>query len=123
MHVLIAAMLMTVPVQEGRRALSPDEARTARALFDQTYANWQVPCATPGIETIRVAIEVELDATGRFIREPVLVRPQGTPAYRITADSALRALHDAEPFDVPAGFAGGRYRPTFVPGRVCAKAG
>lgn len=117
---LIVALLIALSAQDDRQSLSPDEARTTRALFSQTYTNWHVPCDTPGAETVRVVIDVELDGTGRFTREPVLVRPEDTPAYRAAADSALKALRDTEPFDVPEGFAGGKYRPIFRLDRVCA---
>lgn len=123
MHILIAALLMAFPIQDGRRDATSAEAGSAQALFSQTYANWHVPCDTPGAETARVVIDVELNATGRFAREPVLVSPEDTPVYRIAAASALTALRDTAPFEVPEGFAGGRYRPIFRLDRVCANVG
>ena len=117
---LIAALVIAFSAKDGQQSLSPDDARTARALFSQTYSNWQVPCDTPGAEAIRVVIDVELDGRGRFTREPVLVGPDDTPAYRIAAATALQALRDTAPFDVPRGFIGGKYRPIFRLDRVCA---
>ena len=39
--------------------------------------------------------------------------------YRSAADGALRALRQTAPFDVPQGFPGGAYRPTFNTERAC----
>ena len=43
------------------------------------------------------------------------------PAYQEEAriDGALRALRQTAPFDVPQGFPGGVYRPTFNTERAC----
>lgn len=116
---LIVLLLGMAPAQEGPARAPAGSPAASGALFSQTYKNWHVPCDTPGAATLRVVIDVELDRTGRFVGEPVLVRPQDTPAYRAAAASALKALRDTEPFGVPEGFTGGRYRPIFRLDRVC----
>ena len=58
-------------------------------------------------------------ADGRITRGPTLVNPQSSSVYRAAADGALRALRQTAPFDVPQGFPGGAYRPTFNTERAC----
>ena len=105
----------------GRQTRSEPEVQAAPA-FGQIYPNWSVDCDIPGIRDMRIAFDVELDANGAIVGQPTPVRPRNTPAYQAAASSARRALLDSAPFDVPEGYQGGRYRPTFVPGRVCAEA-
>lgn len=121
--ILSLAVSFALALQEGpgRRALSEQEIQAAPA-FGQVYRNWNVNCDIPGIRDMRVAFDLELDASGAIVGRPVPVRPQDTAAYRAAADSARRALVDSAPFEVPEGYQGGHYRPTFVPGRVCPEA-
>ena len=54
------------------------------------------------------------------------VNPAGTSKGAVarsariaSAAEALRALRATAPFEVPRGFTGGRYRPTFLTARAC----
>jgi hypothetical protein len=90
--------------------------------FSDVYRAWNVDCSIPGIDDLRIMLDVELDRNGEIVGRPVPVRPQDTPAYEAAAASALRALLEAAPFHVPEGFRGGEYRTVFIPGRVCREA-
>lgn len=113
---------LALALQQDPGSRTPSEPQTqVAASFQQVYPNWNVDCDIPGIRDVRVAFDVELDANGVIVGQIRPVRPQNTAAYRAAADSARRALLDSAPFDVPEGFRGGTYRPTFVPGRACAE--
>jgi hypothetical protein len=64
-------------------------------------------------------MDVTLSPDGRITSGPTLRNPQSNSVYRAAADGALRALRQTAPFDVPAGFPGGAYRPTFNTERAC----
>lgn len=118
---VVAALAIGLSGQDGSTPVrSPDgDPATALTVFSQVYPNWRVSCEPEAVRNIRVAFDVELDRTGRLVREPVAVRPVDSPEYRTVEASAMRALMASAPFDVPEGFEGGRYRPTFVMSRVC----
>lgn len=90
------------------------------AVFNQVYPNWILPCDIPGADELRIQVDLTLSADGRITKGPTLVNPQSSAVYRAAADGALRALRQTAPFDVPAGFPGGAYRPTFNTERACA---
>jgi hypothetical protein len=118
---LTASLALAVQAAPASRTPTEEEVQAA-AAFGQVYRNWTVHCSLPGIREMRISFDVELDANGAIVGQPVLVRPRNTPAYQAAASSARRALLDSAPFDVPEGYQGGHYRPTFVPGRVCPEA-
>ena len=119
---LIAALAIELCGQSVSAQTQPSDAEPAMAasLFSQVHRNWTVSCEPEAVRNIRVAFDVEVDRMGRLVGRPVAVRPVDSPEYRAVATSAMRALIDSAPFDVPPGFQGGRYRPTFVMARVCA---
>lgn len=90
------------------------------AMFNQVYDNWNPPCQTAGASELRIQMDVTLSATGRITDGPRLVSPRSDPVWRAVADGAMQALSRTAPFDVPAGFTGGTYRPTFNLDRACA---
>ena len=89
------------------------------AIFNQVYPNWILPCDIPGADQLRIQVELTLSADGRITRGPSLINAQSSNVYRAAADGALRALRQTAPFDVPQGFPGGVYRPTFNTERAC----
>lgn len=101
-------------------ARPPASGATITGIFAQVYENWRLHCDVPGIRELRIAFDVELAANGAIVGRPVPVRPQNTPVYRAAEASALKALLDSSPFDVPEGYEGGLYRPTFNLARACA---
>lgn len=90
------------------------------AIFNQVYPHWILPCDIPGADQLRIQVDVTLSPDGRITRGPTLLNAQNTAVYRAAAEGALRALRQAAPFDVPTGFPGGAYRPTFNTQRACA---
>lgn len=100
--------------------MSPEDATAATTLFSPVMRNWNVPCNTSGIESVRVVVDIQIGPDGRLVGQPRLVNPEDTAPYRAAAASAFEALRHTEPFEVPPNFAGGRYRPIFSPARVCA---
>lgn len=93
--------------------------QVAGAILQQVEQNWTVLCDIPGGSDMRITMDVTLGPDGRITRGPTLVDPRSDPAWRAQADGALRAMRQTAPFDVPAGFAGGNFRPTFVTARMC----
>lgn len=106
--------------QQGQgRAPQATGPQVAGAILQQVENNWTVLCDIPGGGDMRITMDVTLSADGRITRGPTLVDPRSDPAWRAQADGALRAVRQTAPFDVPAGFEGGSFRPTFVTARMC----
>lgn len=89
------------------------------AMFNQVYPNWILPCDIPGANELRIQMDVTLSADGRIVDGPTLIGARSDPVWRAAADGAVRALRQTAPFDVPGGFTGGRYRPSFNTERAC----
>lgn len=89
------------------------------AMFQQIIPNWILPCDVPGARNLRIQMDVTLSADGRIVSGPTLVGARSDPVWRASADGAIRALRQTAPFDVPAGFTGGAYRPTFNTEEAC----
>jgi outer membrane biosynthesis protein TonB len=90
-----------------------------QAIFNQVYRNWSPPCDTPGVEDMRVQMDVTLTRDGRIARPPSLVGRRSDPVWAAVAAGAERALYQSAPFDVPDGFEGGTARTTFLTSRIC----
>ncbi|MFK0300131.1 hypothetical protein ACIQTU_13040 [Brevundimonas sp. NPDC090276] len=108
--------------QQGSGQASQATGPQITAIFNQVYDNWNVfiVCNMPGGDELRIQMDVTLSADGRITRGPTLINPQSSNVYRAAADEAMRALRQTAPFDVPTGFPGGAYRPTFNTERACA---
>lgn len=106
--------------QQGRGSAPQATGPQLTAIFNQVYPNWILPCDIPGADRLRIQVDLTLSADGRITRGPTLVNPQSSQVYRAAAEGALRALRQTAPFDVPANFPGGQYRPTFNTERACA---
>ncbi|GAA0649223.1 hypothetical protein [Brevundimonas lenta] len=91
------------------------------AMFEQVYQNWSIraTCDMPGGDALRIQMDVTLSPTGRITSGPTLIGAQNSDVYRAAAAEAMRAIRATAPFDVPAGFTGGSYRPTFFTDRAC----
>ncbi|MDP1912029.1 hypothetical protein [Brevundimonas sp.] len=90
-----------------------------QAIFNQVYRNWSPPCDTPGVENMRIQMDVTLTRDGRIARAPTLIGRRSDPVWIAVAAGAERALYQSAPFDVPAGFEGGTARTTFLTSRIC----
>ncbi|MBW8302590.1 MAG: hypothetical protein K0M78_01310 [Brevundimonas sp.] len=91
------------------------------SMFEQVYPNWNVfvVCDMEGGNDLRIQFDVTLSPDGRITEGPALVGGRGDQVQQAAAAEALRALRATAPFDVPRGFTGGRYRPTFLTARAC----
>ena len=89
------------------------------AMFQQIIPNWILPCDVPGARNLRIQMDVSLSADGRIVSGPTLIGARADPVWRASADGAIRALRQTAPFDVPPGFTGGSYRPTFNTEEAC----
>ncbi|PZT99401.1 MAG: hypothetical protein DI624_05225 [Brevundimonas sp.] len=105
--------------QQGAGTAAQATGPQITAIFNQVYPNWILPCDIPGADQLRIQVELTLSADGRITRGPSLINAQSSNVYRAAADGALRALRQTAPFDVPQGFPGGVYRPTFNTERAC----
>jgi len=105
--------------QQGAGTASQATGPQITAIFNQVYPNWILPCDILGADQLRIQVELTLSADGRITRGPSLINAQSSNVYRAAADGALRALRQTAPFDVPQGFPGGVYRPTFNTERAC----
>lgn len=107
--------------QQGRGTAPQATGPQITAIFNQVYSHWNVfiACNMPGGDQLRIQVDVSLSPTGRITAGPTLVNPRSDPVYRAASDEAIRALRAAAPFDVPEGFEGGAYRPTFNTERAC----
>jgi hypothetical protein len=90
-----------------------------QAIFNQVYRNWSPPCDTPGVESMRIQMDVTLTRDGRIARAPTLIGRRSDPVWVAVAAGAERALYQSAPFDVPTGFEGGTARTTFLTSRIC----
>lgn len=106
--------------QQGQGAAPRATGPQISAIFNQVYPNWILPCDIPGARDLRIQMDVTLDTRGRIIAGPTLLGARSDPVWRAAADGAVRAIRQTAPFDVPAGFEGGPFRPTFVTERACA---
>jgi hypothetical protein len=105
--------------QTGAGAAPQATGPQITAVFNQVYPNWILPCDIPGADALRIQMDVTLDEQGRITAGPTLIGARSDPVWRAAADGAVRAIRQTAPFDVPAGFPGGRFRPTFVTERAC----
>ena len=105
--------------QTGAGAAPQATGPQITAMFNQVYQNWNPPCQTPGASELRIQMDVTLSADGRIVSGPTLVGRRADPVWQAVADGAMQALARTAPFDVPANFPGGRYRPSFNMERAC----
>ncbi len=89
------------------------------AMFQQIIPNWILPCDVPEARNLRIQMDVTLSRDGRITAGPTLISPRSDPVWRASADAAMRALRQTAPFDVPDGFTGGSFRPTFNTEEAC----
>jgi outer membrane biosynthesis protein TonB len=105
--------------QQGQGQASQATGPQVTAIFNQVYPNWILPCDIPGARDLRIQMDVTLDRNGRITSGPTLIGAQNDPVWRAAADGAMRALRQSAPFDVPQGFQGGSWRPSFNTERAC----
>jgi hypothetical protein len=75
-----------------------------QALAGQVTPHWNVNCDQPGSDDLTIAVRVTLDERGGIVGSPRLAQSRSDPVWRAAADSVLRAIRAAAPFDMPSGY-------------------
>jgi colicin import membrane protein len=90
--------------REGRdHTISATEASLLAGLMRQAVSRcWNINAGLDGIDRIVVKVQVRLTRDGRLAAPPRVVNSAPSPLFRDAADSAVRALVQCEPYDLPA---------------------
>jgi len=75
-----------------------------QALAGQVTPHWNVSCDLPGSDDLTIGVRVTLDERGGIVGPPRLTQSRSDPVWRAAADSVLRAIRAAAPFDMPSGY-------------------
>ncbi len=75
-----------------------------QALAGQVTPHWNVNCDQPGSDDLTIGVRVTLDERGGIVGAPRLAQSRSDPVWRAAADSVLRAIRAAAPFDMPSGY-------------------
>ena len=75
-----------------------------QALAGQVTPHWNVSCDLPGSDDLTIGVRVTLDERGGIVGAPRLTQSRSDPVWRAAADSVLRAIRAAAPFDMPSGY-------------------
>ena len=88
---------------EGRDTkLTASEASLLGSLMKkQVQRCWNINAGADGIDKVKVEIEVRLGPDGRIQAQPRIVSRGSGPLYADMADSAMRALLQCQPYDLP----------------------
>lgn len=105
--------------QQGAGQAAQATGPQIQAILRQVIPNWQLPCDSPGARELRIRVNLTLSADGRITEGPRLLDQRSDPIFRATADGALRAIRQTAPFDVPEGFQGAEFNPTFNVEQAC----
>lgn len=105
--------------QQGAGQAAQATGPQIQAILRQVIPNWQLPCDSPGARELRIRVNLTLGADGRITSGPRLLDQRSDPIFRATADGALRAIRQTAPFEVPQGFQGAEFNPTFDVERAC----
>jgi len=122
MTMLTAILLMFASLTgQSAQADRPADPRGSGA-FQRIYDQWTLACEDPSFRGHVIQFQLTLDAGGRIVEGPTPVRPREDAGWRRAAETAREALVRSAPFEVPADFTGGKYRPTFNMTGLCARA-
>lgn len=89
--------------EEGRDTrLTASQIGLLGALMKQQVAKcWNINSGAEGADRIRIEVEIKLRPDGRLSGQPRVVSRGTGPLYADMANSALRALVQCEPYDLP----------------------
>lgn len=91
--------------QQGQGAAPRAVGRASlQALAGQVTPYWNVSCDLPGSDDLSIGVRVTLDERGGIVGSPRLAQTRSDPVWRAAADSVLRAIRAAAPFDMPTGY-------------------
>jgi outer membrane biosynthesis protein TonB len=80
--------------------MSVNEIDALRAKIAQC---WNPPPGGLGADSIIVKLRLQLNQDGSLIGYPTVANWGGSPFFQAAADSAVRAVYQCQPYDLPAG--------------------
>lgn len=88
---------------EGRDTkLTASEANLLGSMMKRQVAKcWNINSGADGVDKVRVEVEVRLSADGRITAQPRVSNRGTGPLFADMADSAMRALVQCQPYDLP----------------------
>lgn len=72
------------------------------ALRQQIKRCWNPPTGTSGADLVTVRLNIELDEQGNLRGMPRTLEKQASPLFLIAEESAVRAVFDCQPYNLPA---------------------
>lgn len=72
------------------------------ALKQQVKRCWNPPTGTDGAALMTVRLNIELDEQGNLRGMPRTLEKQASPLFLIAEESAVRAVYDCQPYNLPA---------------------
>lgn len=72
------------------------------ALTQQISRCWNPPIGSSGAELVSVRLNIELDEQGNLRGMPRTLEKQASPLFLIAEESAVRAVFDCQPYNLPA---------------------
>jgi TolA protein len=72
------------------------------ALKQQIKRCWNPPTGTSGADLVTVRLNIELDEQGNLRGMPRTIEKQASPLFLIAEESAVRAVYDCQPYNLPA---------------------
>ena len=91
-----------LPTQNAQRMSPTLSAQLDGWMQDRYLQCWSQPLTVPGGRKYIPIVQVSFMPDGRLAGRPVLTNPPGDPAWRLHADSALRAVDKCDPLQIPA---------------------
>jgi colicin import membrane protein len=93
----------TLGAPEGRdRRISASEiAMIRQAIMSCVVPNWRVLSGGASAQETSVKIRIRFNADGTLSAPPVVTNHQETPYFRAISESALRAVQQCEPYNLP----------------------
>jgi TolA protein len=74
----------------------------AAALRQQIKRCWNPPTGATGAELVTVRLNIELDEQGNLRGMPRTLNREASPLFLIAEESAVRAVYDCQPYNLPA---------------------
>ena len=92
------------PTQNAQRMSPSLSAQLDGWMQDRYLQCWSQPLSVPGGRKYIPVIQVSFRPDGALAARPILTNPPNDPAWRLHADSALRAVDKCDPLQIPAKF-------------------
>lgn len=91
---------------EGRDTqLTASQRSMIAVLMKQAVTKcWNINSGLDGIDKMVVEVEVKLNPDGRLAQAPKVVNRMASPLFADASNSALRAIEQCQPYELPAEF-------------------